>query len=244
MNTINLEGRNVVIEALKRKRKIFEILLDKSAKGEKIEELVHLAKKFNIKISYVERSALDKISKTDSHQGIIGVAAPLRTYSIAEILKEVERPFIVIVKEVLYEHNLGAILRSAAAAGVDAVLVPPSQNVVLTPVVERVSMGASNVVKVCEESIQSALSVLKRAGVKIVGVEITGTKNYFEEDLTGSLALVLGGEDSSLSLPIIEKCDIVVRVPMHNAIQSLNLSVTAGILMYEKIRQESKLIKN
>ncbi len=240
INSVNLEGRNVVIEALNRGREIFEIYLDKNAKGEKIQDLISQAKKHGVKLTPVERTALDKMSKTDSHQGVIALAEKLKTYTITEILKEVENPFIFIVKEVLYEHNLGAILRSAAAAGADAVVVSGSRNSVLTPVVERVSMGASNVVKVCEESITSVLATIKRQGIKIVGVETSGTKYYFEEDLTGPIALVLGGEDSALSLPVIEKCDIVVRVPMNKNIQSLNLSVAAGIVMFEKLSQDFK----
>ena len=240
MTTVNLEGRNVVVEALKRKRKIFEILIDKNSKGEKVTELCEMAKKAGIKATFVERAELDKISKTDSHQGVVALAEPVATYSVAQVLKEVKDPFFVILKEVLYEHNLGAVLRSAAAAGVSAVVVSPSKETSLTAVVERVSMGGSNIVRVCEESILSALSVIKRAGIKIVGVELSGSKYYFDEDLTGPIALVLGGENESLSLPIKEKCDIVVRVPMRNDIQSLNLSVAAGLVMFEKLKQEMK----
>ena len=199
MNTVNLEGRNVVIEALTRGRKIFEIFLDKGAKGDKVEGLINLSERKHVKLSMVERGYLDNISKTDSHQGVIALAEGVKTYTVSEVIKSVRNPFLVVIKEVLYEHNLGAILRSAAASGATAVVVPSSGREVLTPVVERVSMGASNVVKVCTESILSALTVIKRAGIKIVGVETTGTKDYFDEDLTGPLALVLGGEDSALS---------------------------------------------
>ena len=239
MSTTNLEGRNVVLEGLKRGRKIFEVVIDEGAKGDKIDDVVKEAKRLGIPVTHLRRERLDSIAKTDSHQGVIAKAQTLPTYSVASILKEEKNPFFVVVKDVLYEHNLGAILRSAAACGVDAVVVSGGKGNTLTPVVERVSMGGSNVVKVCEESILSALAALKRAGVKIVGVELTGEKNYFEEDLTGPVALVLGGEDSGLTLPIVDKCDIVVRVPMQNDMQSLNLSVTAGVLMYEKVRQES-----
>lgn len=238
MKETNLEGRNVVVEALKRQRKIFEILIDEGATGDKVLELSKLAAISGVKVTRVKRNDLDKISKTSLHQGVIARAQELPTYTIAKVLKEAESPFIVVIKEVMYEHNLGAVLRSAAAAGVDAVVVCSSRGGVLTPVVERVSMGASNVVKVCEESIQSVLSALKRTNVKIVGVEVLGNKNYFEEDLTGPIALVFGGEDAGLTLPVTDKCDIVVRVPMVNEVQSLNLSVTAGIVMYEKVRQD------
>ncbi|MBI4091546.1 23S rRNA (guanosine(2251)-2'-O)-methyltransferase RlmB [candidate division WWE3 bacterium] len=238
MNASNLEGRNVVIEALKRKRKIFEILVDDGARGEKIRELINFARKENVKVTTADRTSLDALSKTDAHQGVIALAEPIATHSLSAVLKKDRSPFVVILREVLYEHNLGAVLRTAAAANVSAVVVPSAKGNVVSPVVERVSMGASNVVKVCTESVYSALAVLKKYDVKTVGVEVGGQKYYFEENLKGPIAFVLGGEDSSLSLPVKEKCDIVVRVPMGNDIQSLNLSVAAGIIMFEKVRQE------
>ncbi len=238
MNTTSLEGRNVVLEALQRERKIFEILIDTSAKGDKIINIEKLAKEKDIKVTKSPRADLDRVAKTDSHQGVIAIAEAVEITSLGKILKSEDKLFIVIVKEVLYEHNLGAILRTAAACNVTCVVIPPSQGEALSPVVERVSMGASNIVRVCQESIQSALSIIKRAGIKIIGVETTGDKYYFEEDFTGSVALVLGGEDSSLSLPISRKCDIVVRMPMQNSVQSLNLSVAAAVVMFEKVRQE------
>lgn len=243
MKQTNLEGRNVVLDALTRDRKIFEILIDAGAKGDKIADIQKLAAKKGIKVSLVERAKLDKMSVTDSHQGIIGLAEPIQLSTLAHVLKEEQDPFILVLRDVLYEHNLGAILRSAAAAGVSAVVVDPGKKDVLTPVVERVSMGGSNVVKVCEESVYSALSQLKKAGVRIVGVEVGGTKNYFEDDLTGSVALVFGGEDEGLSLPIREKCDIVVSVPMQGGIQSLNLSVSVGVLLFEKVSQDYEYTK-
>ncbi|MEK7595912.1 MAG: RNA methyltransferase [Patescibacteria group bacterium] len=238
MTQVNLEGRNVVLEALLRGRKIFEIFIDKNAKGGSIERIIKSAKEKVVKVTPVDRPFLQKISKTDSHQGIIALSEPIKTYSVSQIVKEVETPFIVVLKEVLYEHNLGAVLRSAAAAGVDAVVVSGSKDKVISPVVERVSMGASNAVKICIEGISSALTVIKRAGIKVVGVEASGSKFYFEEDMTGSLCLCFGGEDNSLALPQVKICDIVVRVPMENAIQSLNLSVAAGVVLFEKVRQD------
>lgn len=238
MNTTSLEGRNVVLEALIRGRKIFEILIEERALGDKIIEIERLAKANDIKITKSQRANLDKVAKTDSHQGVIAIAQVKEISSLNKILKAKDKLFIMIIKEVLYEHNLGAILRTAAACNVSCVVIPPTQGEALSPVVERVSMGASNIVRVCQESVQSALSIIKRAGVKIIGVETTGEKYYFEEDFTGSVALVLGGEDAGLSLPIARKCDIVVRMPMQNSIQSLNLSVAAAVVMFEKVRQD------
>lgn len=238
MKHTTLEGRNVVVEALKRNRKIFEIKIDQGATGDKISDILGLAKSKRVITSFVSRKELDKLSKTDAHQGIIALAEPIKTVSLSDVLLKKKDPFIVVLREVLYEHNLGAVLRSASAAGADAIVVPPTQGNTISPVVERVSMGASNSIDVVALSTHSALSVLKKNGVKIVGVEITGDSYYFESDLTGPIALVFGGEDTGLSLPISQKCDIVVRVPMINDIQSLNQSVAVSIVLFEKVRQE------
>lgn len=229
----------MVMEALKRGRSVFDIYLDQGAGGEKIEELISLAKKNKVNVIKASRQYLDKLSKTESHQGVIATAEALKARKLSNIVYEIREPFIVVLREVLYEHNLGAVLRTACASGVDAVVVPPSNRVVVTPIVERVSMGASNCVPVVEEGIYSALSILKKAGVLLIGVEISGRENYFDADLTGPVAMVLGGENEGLSLPILEKCDIVVRVPMANGMQSLNQSVAAGILMFERVRQKN-----
>lgn len=239
MAKVTLEGRNVVVEALKRDRKIFEILIDKGASGEKIALVRELAKKAEVKVSFVSRKDLDRVSSTDNHQGIIGVAEQIKTQNLSTFLKENPEPFILVLREFMYEQNLGAILRSAAAGGVDAVVVPNSQKHPITPLVERVSMGASNEIAVIEASVHNALSTIKKHNLPIVGVELDGTVTYTEANLRGPLAIVLGGEDTGLSLPIEQKCDIVVRVPMMKGIQSLNLSVSAAILIYEKLRQDS-----
>ena len=238
MATTTLEGRNVVIEALKRGRRVFEIKIEASAGGDKIAEIKSLAARNGVTVAYAPKKELDRLSKTDSHQGVVAVAGQIQLQKLSDLLKANPSPFVVVLREVLYEHNLGAILRCACAAGVDAVILPPTKAHPLTPVVERVSMGASNCVGVVQESPYSALATLKKNGLSIVGVEDTGTINYFDADLRGPMAMIFGGEDAGLSLPIMEKCDIVVRVPMENALQSLNQSVSAALVMFEKVRQE------
>jgi len=237
-----LEGRNVVLEALERGRKVFEIYIDIGARGEKVDKIYTISKRLNIRIERKDRKFLDKITKTDSHQGVIAISETLQEEKLKEVLAKAKNPLVLILKDTVYEHNLGAILRTSAASGVSAIVVGQTNRQALTPIVERVSMGASNIIPVIGASIQSTLSVLKKEGYRIVGVELTGDINYFDADLTGPTVLVLGSEDEGLSLPIVAKCDIVVRVPMMNNVQSLNQSVATALVLFEKVRQE-KLIE-
>jgi len=238
-----LEGRNVVLEALERGRTVFEIYIDEGARGDRVDRIYSTSRRLNIRVERKDRKFLDKLTKTDSHQGVIAISETLREPKLKEVLARVKSPLVLILKDTVYEHNLGAILRTSAAGGVSIVVVPQSNKQILTPVVERVSMGASNVVPVIGASIQSTLSILKKEGFKVVGIEVSGETNYFDADLTGPSVLVLGSEDEGLSLPIIAKCDIVVRVPMMNNVQSLNQSVAAALVLFERVRQEKILGK-
>ncbi len=234
----SIEGRNVVLEALKSGRKVFEIKIDGGAKGKKVDDIYASAAAVGVRVVRVPRTSLDKITKTGSHQGVIAIAEERHPVKLGEVLKASGSLFFVVLKDVSYEHNLGAVLRTASAAGASAVVIPPSRGNPLTPIVERVSMGASNKTPLVAEGVHSVLSELKRRGVKIVGVEVSGKSDYFDVDLTGDIALVFGGEDEGLSLPMVQKCDIVVRIPMSSGMQSLNQSVAAALIMYEKVRQE------
>ena len=236
-----LEGRNVVLEALSRGRRVFEIKIDKGAKGDKIDEILQKAKASKVGVTLVDRRRLDAITSTDAHQGVIAMAEALHTEKLSAVLERTPSPFMVVLREVYDKGNLGAIMRSGAAAGLDALIVSPTKKGPFSAQAERVSMGASNAVPVISLGVFDAISLLSKAGVKIVGVEVSGNLDYFATDLTGSVAFIFGGEDRGLSLPIREKCDIVVRVPMKGGVQSLNLSATAAVLMFEKVRQAAVL---
>lgn len=239
-----LEGRNVVLEALRRKRRpIRRIYLDERAKPDpKIAEIRSLAEAAKVPIIPIPRQRLDQNSLTGVHNGVIAEAVPRRTPTVAGLLDELfergELPFLVLVDEVQYEHNLGAILRSALGAGVHAVVVPVVRGKGLTPVVHRVAMGGAEEVLFIREGLSSALAALKRAGVRIVGADMDG-RPCWELPMRGALAIVLGGEDKGLSPTLRSRCDAIAAVPLKNELESLNVSVTAAILLFEKVRQES-----
>lgn len=230
-----LEGRNVVLEALVRgRRPVRRIWLDAGARpDEKVSRILALG---GDRVQRVDRVLLDRMSATGVHNGVIAEADPFPELTVQEVLDRVPEPFLVLVDEVQYEHNLGAILRSALGAGVDAVIIPVQRGKGLTPVVQRVSMGGAEAVPVIREGISSALAAIRRAGIPVVGADMDGVPPW-EARLTGPLALVLGGEDKGLTPPVRKRCDLIVGVPLAGGLESLNVSVTAGVLFFERVRQ-------
>jgi len=239
-----LEGRNVVMEALKRgRRRVYEIRLDERARpGEKLDALLALAAERRVPVARVPRERLDRESETGVHNGVIALAEPLPETTVQGLLADLARdgkdPFLLLVDEVNYEHNLGAILRSALGAGAQAVIVPVRRGKGLTPVVQRVAMGGAEEVAVIREGLSSALATLRRAGVRIVGADMDGGPCW-ATPMAGPLAIVLGGEDKGLSPTLRDRCDAIVSVPLQGGLDSLNVSVTAGVLMFEKVRQDA-----
>jgi 23S rRNA (guanosine2251-2'-O)-methyltransferase len=239
-----LEGRNVVFEALSRKRRrVRRIRLDERAKpSEKLEAILELAHQMGVPVVRVPRESLDRESMTGVHNGILAEADPLPENSVRGVLSDCanrgEHPFVVLVDEVQYEHNLGAIMRSALGAGVHAIIVPTQRGKGLTPVVQRVAMGGAEEVELVREGLSSALATLRRAGVRVVGADMDGAPCW-ETPMTGPLAIVLGGEDKGLTQTLRDRCDAIVSVPLSRGLDSLNVSVTAGVLMFEKVRQEA-----
>jgi 23S rRNA (guanosine2251-2'-O)-methyltransferase len=237
-----LEGRNPVLECLLRKRRrVHRLLLDDRARSHpKLDRLISSARDQGVTIKPVPRDDLDAISETGVHNGVIAWVAPLDPPSLSTLLDHLDaegiEPFIVLVDEPQYEHNLGAVLRSALGAGVHAVVVPRVRGKAVNAVVQRVAMGAAEEVPVIREGLSSCLALLERRAVRIVGAE-HGGEPHWQVDLTGPLALVLGGEDKGLTAPILKRCHAIATVPTVGKLQSLNLSVTAGVLLYERVRQ-------
>ncbi len=237
-----LEGRNVVIEALRRqRRRVRELLLDERARpGGKIDELLALAREQGVPVKRLPREQLDRRSLTGAHNGVIALADPLEAHTTHSLLGELDRrgvdPFLVLVDEVQYEHNLGAILRSAMGAAVDGVIVPVQRGKGISPVVSRVAMGGAEVVPLVREGLSSALATIRRAGVLVVGCDMDG-EPIWDLPLGGPLALVLGGEDKGLSPTLRARCDRIGAVPLAAGLDSLNLSVTAALFMFERVRQ-------
>lgn len=239
-----LEGRNVVWEALSRgRRRVHRIQLDERARLDpKLKRILAAADAQGVPVARVDREVLDRACVSGVHNGIMGWAEPLVATSVQGRLSELERegvePFFVLVDEANYEHNLGAILRSGLGAGVHALVIPTRRGAGVTPVVLRVSMGGGEVVPVIREGLSSALATLRRAGVRVIGADMDGEAPW-DTPMTGPLALVLGGEGKGLTDTLRGRCDAIVGVPLQGELESLNVSVTAAVLMFERVRQEA-----
>jgi 23S rRNA (guanosine2251-2'-O)-methyltransferase len=237
-----LEGRNPILECLRRnRRKVHKIWLDTGAKPERrLKEIYGLAGAKGIRIQRVHRRALDELADGRVHNGVIASVAPIIQPSMKALLQTeptFEPPLLLFADSLTYEHNLGAVLRSALGFGVNALVIPTRRGAGLSPVVQRVSMGAVEEVPVVRESLYPALRQTKKAGYRVIGADMAG-ESLTKVDLSGPLALVLGGEGRGLSSKIKERCDGLVSIPAAGELESFNVSVAASILLYEKRRQD------
>ncbi len=239
-----LEGRNPVVEALSRgRRKVRRIWLDEGAKpDERITKILKLAEAGAVPVQRVDRNKLDRMAEGRVHNGVLAEADPLPTWTTKALLEanfaEGVDPFLVLADGLQYEHNVGAVLRTALGFGATGLVLPTRRGAdPLSPVVQRVSMGAVEVVPIVRESLFVAISELKRAGIPIVGADMGGTPMTVAR-LSGPLALVLGEEGEGLSSKLREKCDEVVSIPLRGELESLNVSVAAAVIMAEKRRQD------
>lgn len=240
-----LEGRNAVWEALKSGRTVDKLFILKGEREGSLQRIFAAAREKNIVISEVERSRLDAMSDTHAHQGVIAQCAA-REYCTVEHILDVARqrgesPFVIICDEINDPHNLGALIRTADGAGAHGVIIPKRRSVGLTSVVAKSAAGAvehANIARVT--NLGAAIDQLKKEGLWIFGADMDGSSNYYDADLTGPIALVVGSEGFGIGQLVRKKCDFLVKLPMLGEITSLNASVAGGILMYEIVRQRAK----
>lgn len=239
-------GRNSVLEALRANRKIAKIIISSGIeKDNRIAEITTLAEKRDIKTEELPKNAISEMAKTEKHQGIIAFCAPLRYYTIEEILQFAsarnERPFIVILDELEDPHNLGAIIRTAECAGAHGVIISERRAAQVTETVAKVSAGASEHMRVCRAgNISKLIDFLKKRDIWVIGADMQADKIYYNANLKGAVAFVIGSEGRGLRRLVKDKCDFLVRIPMKGKIVSLNASATAAVLIYEKVRQEER----
>ncbi len=246
MHQQKIVGRNPVLEALLSNRKIYKILIARwvERKGA-VNEIFRIAAQKGVEVSEVERKVLDRVSK--AHQGVIAFSDEKKYASIDDILKIAEqrgeKPFIALLDGVEDPQNLGAILRTAECAGVHGVIIPEKEAVGLTHGVAKASAGAVEHLPVATANLASAIEILKRKGIWVVGADMEAEKIYYEVNLNRPIALVLGGEDRGLSRLVKQRCDFLVRIPTKGKIKSLNVSVSFALLAYEKLRQEKVFMR-
>lgn len=239
-NTGLIIGRNPVMEAIRAGRTINKIEMQKDGEGS-IRKIASMARDAGIQIQYVDKVVLDKLVPGRPHQGIAAFMAAHDYVEVDDILASAEEkgedPLIVILDGLEDPHNLGAILRSADGAGAHGVIIPSHRAVALTETVAKASAGAIEYVPVAKVgNLNQTIDDLKARGLWIASVDMDGV-NYSQAQLTGPLALVIGGEGSGVSRLVREKSDYIVSMPMRGHVNSLNASNAAAIMLYEVIRQ-------
>lgn len=237
-----IEGRNAVIEAMRAGRPIDKIFL---AKGETDATLGHIASKarsLGTVVVETDRRKLDNMSLTGAHQGVIALATVKAYVTVEEILniakERGEEPLIIICDEISDHHNLGAIIRTAEAAGAHGVIIPKRRSAGITAIVEKTSAGAVEHMAVARvANITATIKDLKKNGVWVFGTEMNGETELWKADLKGPSAIVIGSEGSGMSKLVSENCDFKISIPMSGKVNSLNASASAAIVIYEAVRQ-------
>ena len=236
---IQLEGRNPVYEALKQGL-VLSIKLEYGHENDaKIKQIIDLARKKRVKVEMVKRKQIERISTTGKHQGVIGYAQTNVNWSLGKVLQETGKEVCVLILDQVQDpHNLGAIIRTSDGAGVDGILIPKKGSAEVNNTVHRVSMGASLNVPVWQANLYPAIKQMQDEGLRIIGVDASGSKPYYEEKLSGAVGLVMGGEDRGINPTLLSKCDSVVNIPMKGKLDSLNVSVATSIILFERVRQQ------
>lgn len=237
MSSNIIYGRNAVTEALTAGQEIDSLLVQK---GASLGKIIQLARAKGVVIKEVSDERLTSLTGTPKHGGTAAYLAACEYSSVEEILAVAEEkgkpPFIVIADEIEDPHNLGAIIRTAEAAGADGIIIPKRRSASLNATVFKTSAGAASWIKVARVSnLVDTINQLKKQNIWIFGMEADGTP-YDKADFSGGVALVVGSEGFGLGRLVRESCDMIVSLPMNGHVNSLNASVSAGIMMYEIIR--------
>lgn len=231
-------GVHAVYEALTSERQPIErIHIAREGHSGKVKEIIELARQLGVPVRKEERIVLDRLARGEIHQGILAISGVVG-YADFEVLFKSDKPLIVVLDGVEDPHNLGAVIRTADACGVAGVVVPERHSAPLSATVVKASAGASAHLPVVRvKNLVNSIDEMKQRGVWVVGVDTAATQEWTSFDYSGSIALVLGGEHRGLRRLVREHCDVLVRLPMLGKIASLNISVAAGVVLYEVVRQ-------
>ena len=237
-------GIRPVMEAIEAGKDIDKVLVKKDLSGDLINELYELVKRYRILIQRVPLEKINRITRKN-HQGVLAVLSSVTYSNISNVMPEIyengRMPFLVALDGITDVRNFGAIARTCECAGVDAVVIPERHSVSVSGDAMKTSAGALNYLQVCRErSMQGALEYLKKNGCKIVGASGKTKKTYTDVDYTVPTVIVMGSEDTGMTPEIEAVCDELVTIPEYGQINSLNVSVAAGIMMYEVVRQRNK----
>ena len=237
-----IEGRNAVLELLESGKDINKIYITKGEKHGSITKIIAKAKERKIVTVEVEREKINQMAQTENAQGVIAIVPPFDYCEVEDILNEAksknEKAFILILDGIEDPHNLGSIIRTAETAGVHGIIIPKRRAASVNSTVNKASAGAVEHMKIARvTNISDAIEELKQAGLWICGTDVSAEKYYYNQDLTGPLGIVIGNEGKGISDKVKKNCDFNVKIPMSGKIQSLNASVSTGIIVYEAVKQ-------
>lgn len=240
---IQIESKNALLELLKEGRRFQRIFMAQNAyKDSKTADILEEARKRSVPVTIVSRRILERRARTSSCESVIGLMEQQNQWKLEALLEEVysrnDQPFFLVFDHIKYSLNIGAITRTAFAAFVNGIVTPIKKANLINDETIRVSMGACERIPFVEMNLFQAIKDMQDKGIKVVAVEVGGTP-YYKADLTGPIAIILGAEDVGVSPKVLERADLTISLPMREGIGSLNVNATAGIIMYEKIRQEA-----
>lgn len=238
-------GIHVIESLLKHKpEQMVELYIVNTREDERIKAIVAQAKQQSLIVSTVFKKQLDKWLPNTAHQGVAAKIRLISLLSLEDILQKLEetkeRPFFLILDGIQDPHNLGACLRTADAAGVSAVIIPKDRSASITPAVRKAASGAAETVPIIQvTNLVRCLEQLKASGIWITGTSGSASSSLYQTDLRGPIGIVLGAEGTGLRRLTEEHCDVLMHIPMLGLVESLNVSVAAGVCLYEAVRQRN-----
>ena len=239
-----IEGRNAVLELLESNKDINKIYITKGELKGSINKIIAMANEKKVIIVQKDKKQMDMMAQSENYQGVIAVVPPYEYAEVEDILEVAkernEEPFILILDGIEDTHNLGAIIRTAETAGVHGIIIPKRRAAQVNSTVSKVASGALQYMKIARvNNITDTISKLKDNGIWVCGTTIDAEKYYYDQDLTGPLAIVIGNEGKGISDLVKRNCDFSVKIPMKGNVTSLNASVSTGIIVYEAVKQRN-----
>lgn len=239
-----IEGRNAVLELLESDKDINKIYITKGELKGSINKIIAIANEKKVIIVQKDKKQMDMMAQSENYQGVIAVVPPYEYVDVEDILEVAkernEDPFILILDGIEDTHNLGAIIRTAETAGVHGIIIPKRRAAQVNSTVSKVASGALEYMRIARvNNITDTISKLKDKGVWICGTAIDADKFYYDQNLTGPLAIVIGNEGKGISDLVKRNCDFLVKIPMKGKVTSLNASVSTGIIVYEAVKQRN-----
>lgn len=234
-------GIRAVIEAIESGKQVDKVLMKKDLGGELARELLSVTREYNVPVQRVPVERINKVTRKN-HQGVIAFMAAVDYYHVDDIVPalydEGINPLVVVLDGVTDVRNFGAIARTCECAGVNCIVIPERNSVSVNADAVKTSAGALNYLPVCRErNLVKAVQYLRDSGFKVMGASEKTDLNYTKADFTGPVAIVLGAEDTGISTEVLKLCDTLVAIPEFGQINSLNVSVAGGIMIYEVVRQ-------